>query len=456
MEADMTSSQDAQQRRRSRIKSWAYIVTAAFTLLLCVFLLFIQDTLHETENTKYSDTKTLKERNVYPNGIFIDSVPIGLMTYDEAYEAVVANLTTRSRLWSVTLRYGQEAYQVHVTADMVTTDLEDVLHQAMTVGENLSDAEYQAYIARLPYYPIQFTLDIDIDPSPVEEEVRARAEALSVPAEDAYLLSFDPEKPEYQRFTYQKEVYGTYVDADWLWEAVRKELIHREDGIVEIKAKTLIPKVHVTDLQRSNALASTFSTKLPEDEGILSNLELLCSRLSWRILQSQESFSWNQCFGVISEENGYIMDGNPDAAAYQAATTLMNSAMLAGFDITAHSPNPDLPNYVTQGRETRVGGEQDLVFLNTSGSYAILILTMDKDEGVLTAEIYGEPALEEYRVDIHTVVKEILPIPEETAYLSNEDVPQGETRNEEGKEGRLPQPYHLCFILLFHYSLLLA
>ncbi len=438
----MSEAQNA-VRRRVRIKTWAYIVTAAFTLLLCALLFLIQSRITDYRDQIESQARELRTSEKYPNGLFVDSVPIGSLSYEEAREQLLTSLENRCTLMTVTIRFGQEAYQLRITPDMLRTDLDDVLKEAQEIGKDLSDYEYRDFMNQLPYYPIDLSLNVEVDPSPLEEEVRARAEALSTPPVNALLLSFDPTKPEFERFSYKKEEYGVVVDPDWLWDAVRSEILDRQDGIVEVRSKTIMPSILVSDLERSNAKAASFSTLLPKDEVLCENLQLLCERLTGTVLQAGETFSWKRFVGELTGEAGYHMSARPEYAANQTATTLMNCAILAGFDIRTHSPDPDMTAFVPKGQEAKVGGDDDLEFVNTSGAYTVLILKADMEAGTLTAEIYGRPAMEPYKVEIHTTVKEKIPIPEDAIFVPSADVKRGKVVRAAGQEGCILLTYRI-------------
>jgi len=421
------------------------ILCAALTFVLCAGLgLLYHQWLRADRADLAAGKLQLTAEPTIPNGVFIETIPVGNLTYEEAEAKLESLLSTSIERLTVTVRYGAESYLFRLKENMVSTNLDDVLYQAMQLGGNLEGGAYSAYIEALPYHPVKLHLTRQIDPSPLEESVRALAQSLSVPPRDACFLSFDPLKAEGQRFTYQAETIGSVVDADRLWEKVKEEFLHREDGYVVAVAEEVEPSIRLADLERTNSKLASFSVSLPNNvsDNYLTNMQKVASAMTGIILQSGDIFSWNATLGEMTPDKGYV---NPDMFSGRlASSVLYNAALLADLDVIERWPWGQMAG-IRLGCEADVAyGSKDLKLINHRSSYVIFVMTVNRTGGgaVLTAEIYGMPESDELHVSIQ-VTQEEIPIPSGVVYIADEKVERGKTIAVSGRVGYRTATYRI-------------
>ena len=126
---------------------------------------------------------------------------------------------------------------------------------------------------------------------------------------------------------------------------------------------------------REPELIGEFSTPIVDDTpSRLKNLELACAYMNGTVVDPGGEFSFNAAVGVRTAdrgfEKGYVFVGNEKreqvgGGICQISSTLYNSAMGAGMEITERHPHMREVDYVKAGRDATVAyGELDFKFRN--------------------------------------------------------------------------------------------
>lgn len=125
---------------------------------------------------------------------------------------------------------------------------------------------------------------------------------------------------------------------------------------------------------------ATYTTTLYDKEQTrVDNINLAISKLNGVIIENGAEFSFNNTIGPMNEGNGFKkatgFDSNgkkikiSGGGICQISSTLYNTALIAGFDITERHPHSKRVYYVPKDKDaTIVYGSLDLKFINNSGS----------------------------------------------------------------------------------------
>ena len=140
--------------------------------------------------------------------------------------------------------------------------------------------------------------------------------------------------------------------------------------INEIKEE---PKVTETEI------ANFTSTLYDKDENRVFNIGLAISKLNGKIVKKDEEFSFNNTIGPMDEAHGYKeavgFDTNgkkikvSGGGMCQISSTLYNSVLIAGLQVTERHPHSRRVYYVPKDKDATIFyGSLDFKFINNSRS----------------------------------------------------------------------------------------
>ena len=125
---------------------------------------------------------------------------------------------------------------------------------------------------------------------------------------------------------------------------------------------------------------ATYTTTLyDKEETRIENIKLAISKLNGVIIENDSEFSFNNTIGPMDETTGFKKATGFDSngkkikiyggGICQISSTLYNSALIAGFEITERHPHSRRVYYVPQDKDATIFyGSLDLKFVNKCGS----------------------------------------------------------------------------------------
>lgn len=134
-----------------------------------------------------------------------------------------------------------------------------------------------------------------------------------------------------------------------------------------------------TTTQPTESQIATYTTTLYDKEQTrIENINLAISKLNGVIIENGSEFSFNNTIGPMDESNGFKkatgFDSNgkkikiSGGGICQISSTLYNSALIAGFEITERHPHSRRVYYVPKDKDATIFyGSLDLKFINNSG-----------------------------------------------------------------------------------------
>lgn len=136
-------------------------------------------------------------------------------------------------------------------------------------------------------------------------------------------------------------------------------------------------------------IASYTTTIYDQDENRVYNISHANEKLNNYIIKNGEEFSFNNTIGEMSEAAGFKkalgFDSNGNkiqisaGGLCQISSTLYNTALIAGFEITERHPHSARVAYVPKDKDaTILYGSLDLKFKNNSGYDVKIISTNDE------------------------------------------------------------------------------
>ncbi len=200
-------------------------------------------------------------------------------------------------------------------------------------------------------------------------------------------------------FSITRDVSGQNVDVDKLYRMILYALKSGKYDL-QIPVYKVDASVKVSDNIKLTNLRARFYTDYSNSvSGRKRNIELSLKKINGCVVQPLSEFSFNKTVGSRTAENGYqlakiIVDGDYvegyGGGVCQSSTTLYNSALRAGMNITMVRPHTLLPSYVKPSFDAMVNSSgSDLKFINPLSTPVFIRATADGN--VACVEFYGEP-----------------------------------------------------------------
>lgn len=148
-----------------------------------------------------------------------------------------------------------------------------------------------------------------------------------------------------------------------------------EEKINEIENE----KNKVTTPPKEDQIATYTTTLYDKEKTRIENINLAISKLNGVIIENGTEFSFNNTIGPMDESNGFKKATGFDSKGRkikisgggicQISSTLYNTALIAGFEITERHPHSRRVYYVPKDKDATIFyGSLDLKFINNSGS----------------------------------------------------------------------------------------
>ena len=192
-------------------------------------------------------------------------------------------------------------------------------------------------------------------------------------------------------------------DDDWYLETkIEKQLEflckNKDYKAIDLKVNIKQPKISTEAAKSVNTLLAEFSTKFStNDSNRVTNIVLSAKATSDVLLMPGEEFSYNNLTGKRTKSNGYkdapvIINGKLEqdvgGGVCQVSSTLFNSVLYSGLDVTSRRNHSLKSSYVSIGRDAMVSdGGSDFRFKNPYSHPVYIKNTVSN--GVITSKIYG-------------------------------------------------------------------
>lgn len=353
----------------------------------------------------YGAYQTLAQDGFYP-GVTIDGIDVAGMSEQQAVEAVNQKRQAELDAISIPVMYngedGQKSWTFTKDDLTITTDTEQVVAQAMAVAREGEFMERLAQINHLKENGQAFTTSISLDAAPMREKVDEMVSEVSFEAEDAEVVSFDPDAASGEKFTYKDEKQGQGLNGDALMEQLTQMVESRAFSAIELQPEVLEPKVTRAELEEHTKLVVSFTSTLTLLSGRTTNVTLASDTFHGLCLKPGEQFSLNEATGERTKAKGYqdamvIKNGThyePDTAGgvCQVSTNLYNAAVRAGLQVDERHRHSIPASYVPLGQDAAVSYPYaDFKFTNNTEYPIYLAYYISDGKSKYTVEIYGTP-----------------------------------------------------------------
>lgn len=366
----------------------------------------------------YMYTEVVAFDKVIAKNVYINDVPVGELTKEEAKEKLETLISEHMTKQFVVLKEGSKEVKIPLNDFGMTYNYDEVIHKAFEVGHNVGF--FRKYHIRKNGIsePQSFYLDKKVDENKINEQLQAHKDTFYTKPINATL------RRENGTFITTKEVNGSELHLAATRQKIAnilKELPESELITVEVETKPVQAEYTEKSFDNSKTLIASFSTSYNNaNENRNENLKVAAQKIN-RLLLPDEIFYLSNQLEPFTEAAGYknaatIVNGKIEdslgGGICQVSSTLYNALLLTELEIVSRQNHSLAVSYVPLGRDATYNTDTiDFKFRNNS-KYPIYIESYCQNNQVIV-NIYGHPSIKsDYTIKFESVVTEIIPAPE--------------------------------------------
>lgn len=323
------------------------------------------------------------------NNIFIEGIDVSNQTKENAKELFLAEYAPKN----IILNYGDKKYEISPDEIDLKYDLDEVIEKAFQYTKTDS---YFDNIKR--YFDLRSnSLEMDItssyDEVKLSEAINKIKESIDVDVVEAKVSISDAGSISYSPSTTGKE-----LDIANTKEAIYDMIKSKKFENIDLKVDTKEPSLTTEEAKSVNTLLAEFKTTFStNDKNRVENIRIASNRINNTLLMPGEEFSYNNLTGRRTKSNGYkdapviingVLEEGVGGGVCQVSTTIFNTAMYSGMDITIRSNHSLKSSYVPVGQDAMVNdGGSDFRFKNPYNHPVYVKSTVGN--GSVICKIYG-------------------------------------------------------------------
>lgn len=327
--------------------------------------------------------------NVIAKNIFIEGIDVSNLTKEEAINYVNENITPGE----IKLKYDGETNVISPDEIDLKYNTSEVVNEAYNYTKADSYFENVKRFFDLNKNSKNLELKSLYNENKLSEKIQNISDSINVAMKNAKVYISDSGNISVSSATVGKE-----LDIVSTKESIYDAIKNKSYTQIDLKVDTKEPNVS-TELAKSvNALLAEFSTKFStSDSNRVTNIVLSAKATSNALLMPGEEFSYNNLTGKRTKSNGYkdapvIINGKLEqdvgGGVCQVSSTLFNSVLYSGLDVTSRRNHSLKSSYVSIGRDAMVSdGGSDFRFKNPYSHPVYIKNTVSN--GVITSKIYG-------------------------------------------------------------------
>ena len=359
-------------------------------------------------------------RNTFYDGITVDDIALGGMTYDQAKMELQRRNQPRLDVIRLTLAFEGRQWVFDYKDMNGSVDYMTQLDAAYALGREGGLIERYQTIMGLRQENQVFESTVTFDPELVRAQINDIAAGFEVAAIDA-TMSFDPDATP--MFPITPEVYGRTMDAAPIMEQVLAQMQRRDfDSVIELQPQVITPAVLASDFAGTTELVARCSTDLKSStDNRRSNVLLSSQVFHGMTVASGQVVSFNETTGPRGKANGYLdapvikadksMEDEPGGGVCQSSTTLYNVILMAGLESVERYHHSFPSSYVPSGLDATVNyPTADFLFKNSRDTPVYLRAYIDDNS--LHFEVYGLPIPDGVTYQLRNEVYETQSAPE--------------------------------------------
>ena len=363
------------RHKKSNTKKYA---TIGVLVIICALGVFIN---YFNKNYIYT--------NKIAKNIFIEGIDVSNLTKEEAIKSINENIAPGE----IVLNYDGKSNIISPDEIDLKYNTSEVVNEAYNYTKTDSYFENIKRFFELGKASKKFNLKSLYSESKLSEKVQNISDSIHVSMKNANVYISDSGNINVSKSTTGKE-----LDIVSTKESIYDAIKNKNYNPIDLKVNIKEPRVSTDAAKSVNSLLAEFSTKFStENENRSTNIELSAKATSDVLLMPGEEFSYNNLTGKRTKANGYkdapvIINGKLEqdvgGGVCQVSSTLFNSVLYSGLDVTSRRNHSLKSGYIDIGRDAMVSdGGSDFRFKNQY-SHPVYIKNI-VNNGVVTSKIYG-------------------------------------------------------------------
>ena len=425
-------------------------VSIGITVILCLAAVIITLVLvksYQDESDAYinsikqalqngSEEFEILNSSVIYDGVYIENIPVGGLTLDEAREKVEENISSGTGEPYINMTYGGKTWTLSGADLGAQSSLETALEQAWNAGRTGSSSERLEQIEQIAQEGYHISITVLADTSLITQtlnQIKSEIDREAVSATVSFNYNTQTNQAE---FTYTEESAGRELNVETAANEILVAFHQSSQVNYELKPETIEPEVKLADIQHDYVKLSEFSTRTSRsnsstESGKRTNIRISSAAFNNYVWMPGDILSFNQTTGKRTKEKGYetglfitsdrIYDEITGGGVCQTSTTLFNACIEAGateigkggiIEITRRYPHSWPSTYVAPGRDASVNWPSaDLVMRNNRDTP--LFIRAYFENYTVTFEIWGVAFEDNADYEIEVVLIEETPAPEQ-------------------------------------------
>lgn len=360
---------------KSKVKKYKIVGLVAIICVLGVSINYF--------NKKYIYT------NVIAKNIFVEGIDVSNLTKEEAINYVNENVI----LGELQLNYNGETNVISPDEIDLKYNTSEVVEKAYNYTKTDSYFENVKRFFDLNKNSKNLEIKSLYNENKLSEKIQNISDSINVDMKNAKVYISDSGNISVSSATIGKE-----LDIASTKESIYDAIKNKDYKSIDLKVNIKEPKISTEAVKSVNTLLAEFSTKFStKDSNRVTNVVLSAKATSDVLLMPGEEFSYNNLTGKRTASNGYkdapvIINGKLEqdvgGGVCQVSSTLFNSVLYSGLDVTSRRNHSLKSSYVSIGRDAMVSdGGSDFRFKNPYSHPVYIKNTVSN--GVITSKIYG-------------------------------------------------------------------
>lgn len=397
----------------------------------------------------------LIETGVFHEGVLVNGVAIGGMTFDEAKLALTSVEEDLVKDVGFEIKYdGITKLVIDKSYFTITYDTNEVLGEAIMLA---SEGEYEELRQEIDDIAengrtYEITCTATPDEFRMADDIREIGDSIFVEPVNAYVEpNYDSVKDGSDRFLYFEGQDGYIAKTEECVEETVERARNRAYGTVYMEGTALEPDIKIEDLEGKIVMRASYYTPLTGTyarESRVKNIEKGCGMVNGTVLPPQDPdnpddksyiFSCEDTLGPRTTELGWLMapgfinggansKDSPGGGVCQISSTLYNTAICSDLKIVFRVNHSAHVGYVPWGQDATIDtGKIDFKFANNTDENIFIFMWVDRKTMRVHCEMWGKPFPDEFdQIKFWAeLVEEIVPPAEPVIY----------------RDSKLPYPY---------------
>ncbi|MGL5346635.1 MAG: VanW family protein [Peptostreptococcaceae bacterium] len=374
MEGIKSKDKKNDKNQKSRIKK--SVIIGVLVLVVSGF------SINYFNNTYiYSDT--------IAKNIFIEDIDVSEQTKDNAINLVLEKYAPKN----IVLNYDDKSYEIAPDKIDLSYNIESVVNEAFDYTKTESYFDNLKRYFDLNKNNRKYEIKASYDETKLSEEINKVQNDIYVEVVDAKVWVSDAGTMSYAPSTQGKE-----LDIQSTKEAIYNMIANKSFTNINLKVNTKEPKMTTEQAKSVDTLLASYTTKFStNDPNRVQNIRIASNRTSNILLMPGEEFSYNNLTGRRTLSNGYkdapvivngVIEDGVGGGVCQVSTTIFNTALYSGMDITSRRNHSLKSSYVPIGQDAMVSdGGSDFRFKNPYNNPVVVKTTVGN--GTVSSKIYG-------------------------------------------------------------------